>query len=136
MTIDNQLIEELAHRYFADNMPSELRDYLFDRYGEEPVEGELVAQFFLPAVIGDIESYVHGKLDTTLRTEYQKLQDRYEKLSGIISGFAEDNRRLESENQYYADFIGWMHLYKEYREFRATAHEEQDEFGFSYYTKQ
>jgi len=134
MTIDNKLIKEFAHRYFADRMPEDLRAYLFERCAKEPLEGDIVPQFFFPIVISDIQKYIRGELDTTLRTELEKLQERYDELSGIMCRFADDIRRLETENQYYADFVHWMHLYDKYQGFRKNAHEEFDEFGFSYYT--
>lgn len=42
--------------------------------------------------------------------------------------------RLEAENRYYADFICWKDLYREFVEFRKNAREEYDCFGFPYYT--
>lgn len=134
MTIDNELIKELAHRYFADKMPEDLRAYLLDRYTEEPLEGDLAPQFFFPRLTSDIQKYISGGLDIKPRTELQKLQERYDELSDITSRFAEDIKHLDSENRYYADFVRWMHLDDKYQEFRKTAHEEHDEFGFSYYT--
>lgn len=134
MTMNNELIRELAHRYFADRMPEDLRAYLFDRYTDEPLEGDLAPQFFFPAVLSDIQKYIRGELDTTLRTELQKLLERYDELSDITSRFAEDIRHLEVENRYYVDFINWMQLGDKYHEFQKTAHEEHDEMGFSYYT--
>lgn len=134
MTIDHQLIEELADQYFSGRMPKDLNTYLFDRYGEEPLAGDHAPQFFYPAVWADIEKYICGELDTTLRDNLQKQQDRYEELSEIASRFAEEKRQLELENQYYTDFIRWMHLDNNYQEFRERAHEERDAFGFSHYT--
>lgn len=134
MTMDKELITELAHGYFAGKMPEDLRLYLFDRYGDEPLEGDLAPQFFFPAVLSDIRKYVQGELDTTPRTELQKLKDRYEELSDITCGMAQDRQRLESENQYLCDFIRWMHLEDSYRNFREKAYPERDEYGFEYYT--
>lgn len=134
MTMDKELIKELSRRYFAGRMPEELRLYLFDRYGEEPLEGDLSPQFFFPAVLSDIREYTQGKLDITPRTELQKLRDRYEELSGITCGMAQDRQRLEAENQYMGDFIRWMHLENSYRDFREKAHPMRDEYGFEHYT--
>lgn len=55
MRMEKELAEMLAEQYFAGKMPEELKRYLFDRYGEEPLEGELTAQFFFPEVISDIK---------------------------------------------------------------------------------
>lgn len=134
MTMDEKLIKELAHRYFSGKMPKNLKMYLFDRYGEEPLEGDLSPQFFFPAILSDISKYIQGSLDTTLRTELQKLQDRYEELSNITCGMAQERRRLETENQYLSDFIRWMHLEGRYLNFRKKAYPEKDEYGFEYYT--
>jgi len=83
MTIDDNLIQQFAHCYFDDKMPKDLRAYLFDRYAEEPLEGDLVPQFFYPLVISDIRKYIRGELDTTLRTELRKLRERYDELSDM-----------------------------------------------------
>lgn len=42
--------------------------------------------------------------------------------------------RLEAENRYYADFICWKNLYREFVEFKRNAREERDCFGLPYYT--
>lgn len=134
MTMDKELMRELAYRYFAGDMPEDLKQYLIDRYGEEPLEGDLAPQFFFPAVLSDIQKYEYGKLDTTSRTELQKLRDRYEELSGITCGMAQERQRLETENQYMGDFIRWMHLEDNYRNFREKAYPKRDEYGFEYFT--
>lgn len=134
MTMDKELVRELGDRYFAGNMPDDLKQYLLDRYGEEPLEGDLAPQFFFPAVLSDIRKYTQGNLDTTPRTELQKLSDRYEELSGITCGMAQDRQILETETRYMGDFIRWMHLEDSYREFREKAHPARDEYGFEYYT--
>jgi len=51
--MDNERIRELAHQYFADRMPEDLRAYLFDRYAEEPPEGDPALRFLFPAVASD-----------------------------------------------------------------------------------
>lgn len=134
MTMDKELIGELAHRYFSGKMPKDLKTYLFDRYVEEPLEGDLSPQFFFPAVISDIRKYIQGELDTTPRTQMQKLQDRYEELSGITCSMAQEKQRLETENQYLGDFIRWMHLEEMYLDFRKRAYPEKDEYGFEHHT--
>lgn len=134
MIINNEIIRELALHYFDGSMPGNLQAYLCDRYGEEPLEGDLAPQFFFPAVISDIHRYLRGGLNTAVRTDLQKLQDRYRELSGIASSLAQDVSRLEKENRYCSDFIHQMNLYHQYLEFRKSAHEEQDVFGFPYYT--
>ncbi len=130
MTIDDNMIQVLAGVYFSGEMPEDLRLYLLDIYGTEPLRGDLEPQFFWPAVKEDIQSYIRGELDTTVRTELQKLQDRYDELSGILTEFAEMNRWLEEEFRYMSDFIAWTKQNKQYEFFRENAHEEKDEYGF------
>lgn len=127
MTIDNEIIEELARCHFADRMPEDFRIYLFDRYGEEPIEGELAEQFFYPAVHSDIEKYIRGKLDTTPRTELQKLQDRYDELSDITCSMAQDTANLSEEVTYLSDFVQWLGLEQKYQEFKEHAYLKKDE---------
>ena len=134
MTVNREIFKVLADRYFCGRMPSDLKAYLSDAYGEEPLRGELSEQFFWPQITSDVEAYIKGKLDTTVRSEYQKLQDRYDELSDITAELARDRYYLTRENQCLRDFISWMHLSSLYADFEKHAHEEQDEFGmFSRY---
>lgn len=81
MVMNNEVKKYLADTYFAGRIPGNLVRYLYDRYGEDPLEGELSPQFFWSFVISDVEAYIHGSLDITLRTPIQKLQDRYKDLA-------------------------------------------------------
>ena len=134
MTVNHEVFKVLADRYFPAGIPSDLKLYLIDAYGEEPLRGDLSEQFFWPQVISDVELYIKGKLDITVRSDYQKLQDRYDELSDITSEFARDRYHLMNENRYLRDFVSWMHLDSMYQEFRMHAHKEMDELGmFSRY---
>ena len=134
MTIDYEIINVLAEEFFAGDMPEELSAYLIDRYSEEPLEGDLHPQYFFPMIRSDIKSYIKCELDVTLRTDLEKLQDRYDELNDIVCRFAEDNRKIESENSYIHDFINYMNLNDKFYEFVKHAHVETDEIGFEYYT--
>ena len=85
-------------------------------------------------MIHDVKAYLNGELDTSLRTPLQKLQDRYDSLSGITSSFAEHIHILEEELSYLRDFIRYIHNESLYEKFRHEAHQETDEMGFRYYT--
>ena len=134
MTMNNEIKEYLADRYFSGLIPGNLVRYLYDRYGEEPLERDLSPQFFWPNVIGDIKDYLNGTLDIRLRSPLQKLQDRYDELSGITSSICEDKRRLETELTYLYDFIRYIHQEDLFEKFKKYAHEEEDEYGFKYFT--
>lgn len=134
MTIDYEIINVLAEDYFKGNMPEELSAYLIDRYSEEPLEGDWSPQFFFPIIQSDIKSYIRGELDVTLRTDIEKLQDRYIELNNITCSFVAENHKLESKNRYMHDFIGYMNLNGKFSEFVEQAHVEIDEIGFEYYT--
>lgn len=134
MVMNNEVKKYLADTYFAGRIPGNLVRYLYDRYGEDPLEGELSPQFFWSFVISDVEAYIHGSLDITLRTPIQKLQDRYKDLESITIGFAEDIRNLELERSYLRDFISYIHKEDFYQYFREHAHQEKDELDFTYYT--
>lgn len=134
MRINDKIIKELAQREFEGRMPKELKAYLLDHYEDDPLYGELPEQFFWPTVLSDIQKYKAGDLDTAVRTPLQKLQDTYDELNDITCGLAEDKTTLEKENRYLRDFISWMHLEKNYQEFKASAHVEQTEVGFDFYT--
>jgi len=128
MTIDNQIIRDIEEQYFySEKMPEDLRLYLFDRYGEEPVEGEITAQFFYPWVYSDVCNYIKGELDTTLRTDLEKLQDRYDELSDILSRIADSEKSYAAEQVYLRDFIRWLGQSEKYEYFRKNAHLEVDE---------
>lgn len=134
MTIDNEITKRLAHCHFGGRMPEDFQIYLFDRYGEEPIGGELAEQFFYPAVLSDIEKYIRGELDTTPRTELQKLQDRYDELSDITCSMAQDRAELSEKVTYLSDFVQWLGLEGKYQEFKEHAHLEQNEdLPFSHY---
>ena len=135
MTINNELIKELAHKHFNGRMPSELRAYLYDQYGEEPLAGELAPQFFFPSIESDIKKYKTGKLNTSVRSPIEKLQDRYEELSDITSQLAEELSHYRADYRYMHDFIAWMHLDNNYKEFREKAYETStEENPFLHYT--
>ena len=68
-------------------------------------------------------------------TTYNKLNQKCDsELTELIHKLTKEKNQLESENQYYEDFIYEMHLYYEFQEFRKSAHKELDVFGFPYYT--
>lgn len=134
MRMEKELAEMLAEQYFAGKMPEELKRYLFDRYGEEPLEGELTAQFFFPEVISDIKKYIRGELDTTIRSETEKLQDQYRELMELSGRIGQEKQKLEEEIKYHMGFLRWSGLEREYENFRQEAHIEQDEYGFDFYT--
>lgn len=135
MTIDEAFIKALAWDYFNGEMPEDLRAYLYDRYGEEPLEGDLSPQFAVPAIRGDVKRYLSGELDTAVRTPLQKLRDRYDELSDITCSFARTCMEQGKELRYLSDFIRWMCLDRQYRIFRENAHEEYDEdMPFPHYT--
>lgn len=134
MVMNNEVKEYLADRYFAGLIPGNLVRYLYDRYGYEPLEGELAPQFFWSYVTHDVKAYIRGELDVSLRTPLQKLQDRYDELEGITYSFAADIRHLENEVAYLHDFIHYIHNEDLYERFRKEAHREKDEMGFSFYT--
>ena len=69
--------------------------------------------------------------DIIIRT----LQNEIDERDGIIRSFACEKDRLESEIEYYYDFIRWMHLESLYNEFVSNAYKyEPEDGGFSYYT--
>lgn len=128
MTIDNQIIRNIEEQYFySKKMPEDLSLYLFDRYSEEPVEGEITEQFFYPRVYSDVRNYIKGELDTTLRTDLEKLQDRYDELSDILSGIVDSEKSYAAEQVYLRDFIRWLGQSEKYEYFRKNAHLEVDE---------
>lgn len=134
MIMNNDVKEYLANRYFAGLIPGNLVRYLYDRYGEEPLEGSMSPDFFWSYITHDVKAYINGELDISLRTPLQKLQDRYDELEGITCSFAADVRHLEEENAYLYDFIRYIHNEELYKRFRKEAHREKDEMGFSFYT--
>ena len=134
MTIDYEIIKVLAEDFFEGNMPEELSAYLIDRYGEEPLEGDLSSRFFFPIIRSDIDLYIKGELDVTLRFDLEKLRDRYNELNDIACRLASEKSELESKNRYMHDFISYMHLNDKFIEFVKAAQEETDEIGFVYYT--
>ena len=134
MVMNNEVKEYLANHYFAGQIPGNLVRYLYDRYGEEPLEGCMSPQLFWSYIADDVNAYINGELDITLRTPLQKLQDRYDELSDITGSFADDIRILEEENAYLRDFIHYIHNVELYEKFRKEAHIEEDEMGFDFYT--
>jgi len=135
MTINNELIKELALDHFDGRMPSAFRAYLYDRYGEEPLAGDLLPQFFFPSILSDIKKYKAGKLDITVRTPIEKLKDRYEELSDITSQLVEELSYYRENYRYMNDFIKWMHLDDKYKVFRDNAYEiTSEENPFLHYT--
>ena len=98
MTMDYEIINVLAEDYFEGNMPEELSAYLIDRYSEEPLEGDWSPQFFFPRIQSDIKSYIRGELDVTLRTDIEKLQDRYIELNNIVCSFVSENQMKSGLN--------------------------------------
>ena len=134
MTIDYEIIKVLAEDFFEGNMPEELSAYLIDRYGEEPLEGDLSPQFLFPIIRSDIDSYIKGELDVTLRSDLEKLQDSYNELNDIACRLASEKYEIESKNRYMHDFISYMNLNDKFTEFVEKAREETDEVGFKYYT--
>ena len=134
MVINNEIKEYLADIYFDGHIPGNLVRYLYDRYGEEPLEYCMSPHLFWSYIADDVNAYINGELDISLRTPLQKLRDRYDELSDITSSFADDIRILEEENAYLRNFIHYIHNEELYERFRKEAHIEEDEMGFSFYT--
>ena len=122
MVINDAIIKVLAQEHFNGAMPDDLCAYLFDRYDHDPEEGMLTEQFFFPLVEADINRYIAGELDTTVRTPLQKMQDRYNDLQYITGRYFGESAQQEEELKYLHDFISWMHLDGLYAEFREKAH--------------
>ena len=134
MVMNNEIKEYLADRYFSGLIPCNLVRYLYDRYGEEPLEGCMSPQLFWSYITHYVNAYINGDLDISLRTPLQKLLERYDELEGITCSFAADIKSLEEENAYLRDFIHYIHNEELYERFRKEAHLEQDEMGFDFYT--
>ena len=80
-------------------------------------------------------SYKEGRLDITVRTSLDKMQDEYDELSGVLQSMADERNKLQCEIEYMHDFIRWMHLSEMYDDFRRNAHKHQPEDEpFPYYT--
>lgn len=89
---------------------------------------------FWSYITHDVNAYINGDLDISLRTPLQKLLERYDELEGITCSFAADIKSPEEENAYLRDFIHYIHNEELYERFRKEAHLEQDEMGFDFYT--
>lgn len=74
MVMNNEVKKYLAEHYLAGQIPGNLVRYLYDRYGEEPLEGCMSPQLFWSYITEDVNAYINGELDITLRTPLQKLQ--------------------------------------------------------------
>ena len=134
MVMNNEVKEYLADIYFNGHIPGNLVRYLYDRYGEEPLEGCMSPPLFWSYITDDVNAYMNGELNITLRAPLQKLQERYDELEGITCSFVADIRNLMEENAYLHDFIYYIHNEELYERFRKEAHLEEDEMGFSHYT--
>jgi hypothetical protein len=126
MGLTRKDIKPLADKYFEGRMPKELREYLMDRYGDEPLFEDGCLYPMTP-ILEDIEKYKNGAHDTTLRTPEQKKIDCFEEANAYLSDCLKNEEELSKENTYMHDFIAYMHLEENYRKFRAEAHYEKDE---------
>lgn len=134
MTVGPEMIRMPGEYYFAGKMPGELEAYLYDRYGEEPLAGDLAPLFFWPAVFSDMDAYCKGELDTKVRTPMEKLEERYAELSSILGEYAERNCIQEMEMEYLYDYIRWRGLESEFQYFLRNARKEPYEGGpFTHY---
>ncbi len=135
MALIDKVIKELSLECFDGHMPPKLHAYLLDHYSSG-TPGSVFTEDFLHAAIGsDIEQYREGRLDTTVRTSLEKMQDEYDELSGMLRSFSEERSRLLDELEYMHDFIRWMHLSDKYDDFRRNAYKHQPEDEpFPYYT--
>lgn len=132
MTINDTFIKVLAWNYFGGRMPDGLRAYLYDHYGEEPLEGGLSA---VPAIRCDGKRYPGRELDIKVKTPLQKLRDCSNDLPGITCDFAPICRNQETKLRYTHNFSYWTRLDEQYRLFRENAHEKRSEdMPFSHHT--
>ena len=130
-------LHDLAALYFDSEMPHELEAYLIDRYNDEPLEGAWDPQQLAECVQEDIQAYLAGQLagqlDTTVRTPFQKLEDRYHELSHLTSHLADENRSLKDENDRLMDFLLERNLTGEYAWFKEHANLKEDQLGLMHY---
>lgn len=56
---------------------------------------------------------------------YQDLQERYQEMSGYLSGLVDDHKRSEEDLRYLNDFIHYKNLDEEFRYFKEHAHERE-----------
>ena len=119
MVINKQIEQEIADRYFHGRMPQDFKAYLYDRYSEDPIPGEVDEISLINWIREDSEKYLRGELDTTVRTEYQKLQDRFDEMSGFLSAKMGEIQSLEHELQVHLDFLEYHRLLDEFHRFEA-----------------
>lgn len=127
MTINSQMIQEFADRFFEGDLPDDLYTYLYDRYGEDPLHGDLYEGSLYAMVYHDVREYIAGTLDSRIRSPLEKLQDQFDELRDITSDFAEKCSNQEKEIYYMREFIQWMHLQDLYQDFCRKSHEEYNE---------
>ena len=123
----------LAAHYFDSEMPRELEAYLIDRYDDELLEGAWDPQQLAECIHEDIQAYLAGQLDTTVRTPFQKLENRYDELSHLTSHLADENRSLKDENDRLMYFLLERNLTGEYAWFREHASIKEDQLGLMHY---
>ena len=126
-------LHALAALYIDSDMPHELEAYLIDRYDDEPLEGAWDPQQLAECIHEDIQAYLAGQLDTTVRTPFQKLEDRYNELSHLTSSLADENRSLKDENDRLMDFLLERNLTGEYAWFKEHASLKEDPLGLMHY---
>ena len=126
-------LHALAALCMGSEVPRELEAYLIDRYDDEPLEGAWDPQQLSECIHEDIQAYLAGQLDTTVRTPFQKLEDRYNELSHLTSSLADENRSLKDENDRLMDFLMERNLTGEYARFKEHASLKEDQLGLMHY---
>ena len=135
MALIDKVIKELSLEWFDGRMPKKLHAYLLDHYSAQTPGNIYTEDFLYVAINSDIERYKEGRLDITVRTSLEKMQDEYDELSGVLQSMADERTKLQCEIEYMHDFIRWMHLSEMYDDFRRNAHKHQPEDEpFPYYT--
>lgn len=61
MVMNNEVKKYLADIYFDGNIPGNLVRYLYDRYGEEPLEGYISPHLFWSYIADDVNA-LHAPL--------------------------------------------------------------------------
>ena len=135
MALIDKVIKELSLEWFDGRMPKKLHAYLLDHYSAQTLGNIYTEDFLYVAINSDIALYKEGRLDITVRTSLEKMQDEYDELSGVLQSMADERNKLQCEIEYMHDFIRWMHLSEMYDDFHRNAHKHQPEDEpFPYYT--
>ena len=126
-------LHALAALYFDSEMPHDLEGYLIDRYDDEPLEGAWDLQHLSECIHEDIQAYLAGQLDTSVRTPFQKFEERFDELSHLTSRLADENQSLKDENDRLMDFLMERNLTEAYAWFKEHASLKPDELGLMHY---